>query len=69
MQHNNALIGVLEIYLEMTERSQPNGHTGSRNLHRTSSLTDRQWTRPDLPSKCTWKPGTKEKDPHEHIIR
>ncbi|XP_067937979.1 cystathionine beta-synthase-like [Watersipora subatra] len=53
----------------MTERSQPNGHTGSRNLHRTSSLTDRQWTRPDLPSKCTWKPGTKEKDPHEHIIR
>lgn len=22
---------------------------------------------PGLPSKCTWKPGTSEKDPHSHV--
>ena len=38
-----------------------------RSVQRSKSLSERYWIRPDLPSKCTWKEGTKEKNPHTQI--
>ncbi|KAF6021025.1 CBS [Bugula neritina] len=47
-----------------------NGERCPMKMHQNgvkrSNSVERRWVRPDLPSKCTWKPGSKDKDPHTH---
>uniref|UniRef100_A0A672SCU4 Cystathionine beta-synthase n=1 Tax=Sinocyclocheilus grahami TaxID=75366 RepID=A0A672SCU4_SINGR len=39
-------------------------------LNRETGATDPKWIRPDLPSRCTWKPGMSlENSPHKHFPR
>uniref|UniRef100_A0A671RND7 Cystathionine beta-synthase n=1 Tax=Sinocyclocheilus anshuiensis TaxID=1608454 RepID=A0A671RND7_9TELE len=39
-------------------------------LNRETGATDPKWIRPDLPSRCTWKPGMSlDNSPHKHFPR
>ncbi|RXN02855.1 cystathionine beta-synthase-like protein [Labeo rohita] len=39
-------------------------------VNRETGATDQKWIRPDLPSRCTWKPGMSlESSPHKHFPR
>lgn len=39
-------------------------------LNRETVATDPKWIRPDLPSRCTWKPGMSlENSPHKYFPR
>uniref|UniRef100_A0A9J8B1R5 Cystathionine beta-synthase n=1 Tax=Cyprinus carpio carpio TaxID=630221 RepID=A0A9J8B1R5_CYPCA len=39
-------------------------------LNKETGATDPKWIRPDLPSRCTWKPGMSlENSPHKHFPR
>lgn len=39
-------------------------------LNRETGITDPKWIRPDLPSRCTWKPGmSPENSPHKYFPR
>uniref|UniRef100_A0A8C8F177 Cystathionine beta-synthase n=1 Tax=Oncorhynchus tshawytscha TaxID=74940 RepID=A0A8C8F177_ONCTS len=45
-----------------------NGHEGENDLEKAAAgVEERQWIRPDLPSKCTWKlGGSSVESPHCH---
>nr|XP_046220603.1 cystathionine beta-synthase-like [Oncorhynchus gorbuscha] len=45
-----------------------NGHEGENGLEKAAAgVEERQWIRPDLPSKCTWKlGGSSVESPHCH---
>uniref|UniRef100_A0A673YT43 Cystathionine beta-synthase n=1 Tax=Salmo trutta TaxID=8032 RepID=A0A673YT43_SALTR len=49
-----------------------NGHEGENDLEKTAAgVEERQWIRPDLPSKCTWKlGGSSVESPHSqpHVL-
>lgn len=50
----------------MKQKQQKENGQGLRT-NRSNSFSERVWIKPDLPSKCTWKPGTTETDPHSHV--
>lgn len=40
---------------------------GTRPQNRVQALVQRNWIRPDLPSRCTWRPGANASEsPHSH---
>uniref|UniRef100_A0A8C7LZ73 Cystathionine beta-synthase n=1 Tax=Oncorhynchus mykiss TaxID=8022 RepID=A0A8C7LZ73_ONCMY len=55
----------------MNELAQVNGEEGENDLGNTVAGTEeRQWIRPDLPSRCTWKLGmSSAESPHCHSTK
>uniref|UniRef100_A0A6Q2YUV0 Cystathionine beta-synthase n=1 Tax=Esox lucius TaxID=8010 RepID=A0A6Q2YUV0_ESOLU len=50
---------------------QVGGDEGENDLENTvTDVEERQWIRPDLPSRCTWKlGGSSAESPHSHLAR
>ena len=50
------------------QNGRVNGNEGENNLEKAAAgVEERQWIRPDLPSKCTWKlGGSSVESPHCH---
>uniref|UniRef100_A0A673YAT2 Cystathionine beta-synthase n=1 Tax=Salmo trutta TaxID=8032 RepID=A0A673YAT2_SALTR len=55
----------------MNGSAQVNGEEGENDLENTATGTEeRQWIRPDLPSRCTWKLGVSSAEsPHSHSAK
>uniref|UniRef100_A0A4W5JUK1 Cystathionine beta-synthase n=1 Tax=Hucho hucho TaxID=62062 RepID=A0A4W5JUK1_9TELE len=58
-------------HFSMNGSAQVNGEEGENDLENAAASTEeRQWIRPDLPSRCTWKLGvTSAESPHCHSAK
>uniref|UniRef100_A0A4W5JUG4 Cystathionine beta-synthase n=1 Tax=Hucho hucho TaxID=62062 RepID=A0A4W5JUG4_9TELE len=67
--HGEAMLN--DSKFSMNGSAQVNGEEGENDLENAAASTEeRQWIRPDLPSRCTWKLGvTSAESPHCHSAK